>query len=77
MTTRIKVWYSDVDGEDIPTPKNCPEELEIRGHGKDEITDESVRLLIREHIKRAGGGRCDVMFIWDIVTEVKQKYTVH
>lgn len=77
MTTRIKVWYSDVGGEDIPAPKNYPEELEIRGHGRGEITDESVALHILAHIEKFGGQLCDVMFIWNIVTEVKQKYAVH
>ncbi len=77
MTTRIKVWYSDVNGEDIPAPENYPEELEIRGHERGGVTDKSVALHILEHIERNGAELCDVMFIWDIITEIKPKYMVH
>lgn len=77
MTTRIKIWYSEIGGEDIPTPHNYPEELEFPGRERGEITDKLVAQHIQEHIERAGAERCHVMFIWDIVTEVRPRYTVH
>lgn len=77
MIVRIKIWYSEIGGEDIPTPKNYPEELKIHRHKRERITDELVALHIREHIERVGAEPRYVMFIWNIITKAKQKYTIH